>query len=80
MSYKSICTKSKRSRSTKDIIDNTTSNRSQICNISKIDLITRNNSSNMCNGNNSNQTTANKNYIYYNHIPKNKRSRRGSCF
>lgn len=75
MSYKNSYTKYKHSRSTRDIIDNMKSNRSQIFNISKIDLITRNNSPNMRSGSsNSNQTTANKHCLYYNHIPKTNQS------
>ena len=69
-SYKSSNAKYRRTRSS---VDANSINRSQICNISQINLITRNNSSNMCN-NTANQTTANKHcVVYYNHIPKNKR-------
>lgn len=74
MSYKNISTKYKHSRSTRDMADNMKSNRSQIFNISKIDLITRNNSPTTRNDSSSNRTTANKHCIYYNHIPKTNRS------
>lgn len=70
MSYKNNCTKYKHSRSTRDIVDNMKSNRSQIFNISKIDLITRNDSPSIRSGSSSIRTTANKHCIYYNHIPK----------